>query len=241
VRAFLLILLLAAARPAGAAELSSVIFGREASGTLGSELILLSGERPGFLPGDRSFEQRGFWLHLRGGMVSTGSRTDNGTQLGPEAELRLGFVGDESGSFRDAAPVGFSLRVGAAMRPWAFNLPVRGAVVFHVSGELGAGGARWWSDTVRFSPMAGVRLHTAFGDLVRFELEYTLVPHVVTGTPRDMDVNRLEHRASARLGIGPVGLGVVAVISRERVRAQDRVREGWGGDRSWSGILEWRF
>jgi len=239
-RALVLVLVLSAARPVAAVELSSVAFGRDQSGSFGTEVIALSGKRPGFL-GKRDFDQLGVWLVLRGGMVSSSTRTDHGTQLGPEAELRLGFMTEETDKIKNRNPIGFSLRLGAAMRAWAFNLPMAGAVVFHVSGELAGGGARWWSDTVRFSPMAGVRLHTRFGEHVRCELEYTLVPYVVSGSPRDMDVNRSEHRGSLRLGIGPVTVGAAALISRERVRSADRSLDGWGGDRSLSGILEWRF
>jgi hypothetical protein len=204
---------------------------------LGTALMQESGELPG-LP---DFDRYTGWIHLRGGLVDSQPNTPLGTELGFEFDVRLGFTPEESKALHDTIPLAFSAAVGLAMRTFTFNVPFLGMIVPHVSAELGAGGAHWWSDTARLSVLGGVRVALGSDGGVSVEADYTLVPFVVSGSPGDLRVKHLEHRISASIGGGPVGLLAWFRLSRERWKLSGDAVDSTTTGRALGVGLEWRL
>ncbi len=223
------------------AELSVLAIGPEQAISFTSEAVLAQGSRPDFLPVAHDYTQRRLWLHARiGATFGRSSTTALGTQVGMEMGARLGFTEEESDPLRDRWPVGFAAHSFAAFRAFTFNVPMDGMLVFLAGGEVGAGGAGWWSNSLTLSPMLGARLATRWVDELRVEADYLLVPRVITGSPRHLDVDRLEHRAALRVAYGRLALGATVVVSREQVRSRDRTHTDTTGERSLGALVEWR-
>lgn len=167
--------------------------------------------RPAAFPGAKTSNFAALDLHLRIAEEAATAEPKRSTsvQTGFEGALMLNLGGESDRATGDRrAPVALTGSAGVYVRPVAWNKPFLGAMVFHVNAELGVGGTSYWSDSLRFAPMGGVRFTSAFGTVLRLELDYTLVPTIFTSSPFGMDVDRTEHRALATLGFGPFGVGV---------------------------------
>jgi hypothetical protein len=206
---------------------------------LGSALMQESGELP-TIASTPEFDRYCTWIHFRGGIVDSQPNTPLGTQLGFEFEVRLGFTPDEAKELHDALPLGFAAAVGISMRTFTFNVPFLGMIVPHLSAELGAGGAHWWSDTARLSVLGGVRAAIGNEDGVSLEADYTLVPFVVTGSPGELRVKNLEHRVAVSIGAGPIGLAVWIRFSRQRWKLSADEDFSTTNGRAIGVGLEWR-
>lgn len=211
----------------------------EGGSALGVVLQQVRGTLPQLeLAGDR-VERTAVWIHARGGVVQTNSTSDLGSQLGVAYELRLGITPRDTDRGGDGVPVGFAGRLEMVYRTYTFQLPADGMIALHVGGELGAGGAHWWSDSARWSFLGGVLLAVGPEEGSGFEVDYTLVPHVFGSAPSDLTVNRTEHRLRATIGSDGLGIGVWATLFVERSK-----REGGAFVRTTGTIagigVEWR-
>lgn len=205
----------------------------------GMDLLQSAGQLPGF-GGEDAFERTTYWLHFRAGIASDSPGTLLGTQLGVEVDIAVGVTPPESKALNDGFPMGFAGRVGLDLRALTFNIPLQGVLMPHLSVELGAGGAHWWSDTARLSFIAGARLAVAGPGETNLEADYALVPFVLTGSPGDLDVRHLEHRITVTAGAGFIGLGVWLRFTRDdwRLSAGDPYATTTG--RAIGASLEWR-
>lgn len=235
----LLLFSLTAAVPAYGSSPSPLAVGPGQHAMLGLDLLRSSGQLPAF-SGEGSFERTSYWIHLRAGTASDSPGTLLGTQLGVETDLALGFTPAESKTLHDAFPIGFSGRVGLVLRALTFNVPLQGVLMPHLSVELGAGGAHWWSDTARLSFIGGARLAVAGRGEANLELDYAVVPFVLTGSPGDLVVRHLEHRISVTAGASFVGLGLWLRFTRDEWRVSDGVPYMATTGRAIGASLEWR-
>lgn len=181
------------------------------------------GTRPAALPGGKTYDLTMVGLDAafatRLGSEESDKAPGLGTRFSFESGLRL-FYAAESPRSSDTknVPVGGAGRIELAARPYAWSGRMHGAFVFHAGGELSGGGDFWWSNGVRLAPIAGARVVTAWSEMVRAELDYTLVPtYYLSSSPDGLDVDRLEHRVSLRVAYGRVGLGGLVTFSREDV------------------------
>jgi hypothetical protein len=208
---------------------------------LGADLVQGTGELPRLsaaLP--RTFDRRSAWVHLRFGVAESKGSTILGTQLGFEIDLRAGFTPSEAKEIHDPFPAGFEGTLGLSMRAFTFTVPLHGMIVPHVEAGLGAGGAHWWSDTARFSISGGLRVAVAAPGEVNLEVDYTIAPFTKTGSPRELEVQHLEHRLLVTLGGGPIGIGVFVAVTRDRWRDGPAGAYETAGGRAIGASLEWR-
>jgi hypothetical protein len=172
-------------------------------------------------------------------MVGTRGELIN-AQPGLELESKIGHWGAEDPVYIDRFGLGMSLRGSFVARTHAFNSPCLGMLAFHFGIELAYGFEHWWSNSFRISPIGGIRTGFRAFQHVRLELDYMLVPHVMTGSPGKIDVDRLEHRGEARLAIGPIGIGVRATHGLNHTRNNDRTKKATGYDNTLGVMLEYR-
>lgn len=118
---------------------------------------------------------------------------------------------------REASQFGARGALGIAGRAFQIgDRDARLAGVVHAGAEAGIGGEQWWSESVRFAPLAGPRLLAEVSRWFRAELDYAFVPDYVASAPDGMRVNRWEHRVTASFALGSLGLGARYLLSAER-------------------------
>ncbi|MCC7383634.1 MAG: hypothetical protein IT384_17470 [Deltaproteobacteria bacterium] len=206
---------------------------------LGLDFQRTHGERPSHVPKAGSFEQLEGWAYVRAGITADRPGTELGAQLGFEFAGALGFAKNETGETEDRTGLGVMLRPSLAIRALTFNVPIEGQLAFHLGPELNAGGARWWSDDARLALVGGSRIAVSIDERVWFELEYQLVPYLVTGAPGALHVGRFEHRLQLTVAAWRVGATLGLMIGDNRTRLEDGPVEASRSVRIGFGI-EWR-
>jgi hypothetical protein len=219
------------------AESSPLAIGQKLK--LGFDVARAEGKRPSFVPGDREYDQMGYWLHLRTAVSSETGDDPLGTQLGFEYAVALGITPKESGEPSDRAPIGAFTSLALALRAFTFDLPIEGMVAFRLGGQIGAGGAHWWSDSPWFGFIVGSRVGLFFGGEIRAELDYEIMPHAFGSSPGEIEVRHLEHRFGLSLGAGEFGVAAHGTIGDDRSRSPIGDRASTSS-RTLTFSIEWR-
>jgi hypothetical protein len=222
-----------------AEETTPIAMGPAPYVTMGLALTLAQGSRPSVLGMTPYYQQLALGYRVRGGWVT--DATELGTQVGYEMDIFLGYVSKESAPLDPEDEVGFSMLLGVPMRVWSWNAPFSGAVVLHLGAELSAGFANWWSNTARLGIVPGVRVVGRFAWGVGVELDYSVVPFLISGAPHGLSYGRFEHRVLLTGGIGVVGVGVELRLSHDQTRVPESPLVQYSGDQMLSFVAQWRL
>ena len=216
-----------------------------AAGThaLGSDMMAGAGaalisDGPTDAFGTAPVAQQFFFAQVRGGTADRSDETVTGGHLGWRWSLRLGQTNTTSGS----APGGLGGvgQVEGAARLYTFNIPFEGALVVHGGAEVGRI-HRWWTPNWYGTVLVGAGLQMAPLSFARLELDYTWAPVSVQSQDKpDHDVGRSEHRVSAGLAIGPIGVGAkfVMMSAQQTYRAST---QGTSTGQRLEAFAEWRM